>query len=80
MRGNALAAVEDFDRTRGDARPHLLAQDVVIEPDPEFFPLGKDVGFGRQRLEGRTLDLLEQRMTAGAEMARHAIVALQLRP
>ena len=47
MRGNALAAVEDFDRARGDACPHLLAQqlvrhrvvvlvdlDVIVEPDP----------------------------------------------
>ena len=90
MRGNPLAAVEDFDRARGDARPHLLAQqlvrhrvivlvdlDVVIEPDPAFLPFGKDVRLGRQRLERRTLDLLEQRAAAGAEMARHAIVDLR---
>ena len=64
MRGNALAAVEDFDRARRDACPNLLAQqlvrqrvvvlldlDVVVEPDPAFLPFGEDVGLGRQRLE-----------------------------
>src|SRR5579859_7074929 len=57
MRGNALAAVEDFDRTRRDTRPDLLAQqlvrhrvvvlvdlDVIIEPDPAFLPRGEDIG------------------------------------
>jgi hypothetical protein len=29
MCGNALAAVENFDRARGDARPNLLAQQLV---------------------------------------------------
>ena len=61
MGGNALAAVEDFDRARGDARPNLLAQqlvrhrvvvlldlDVIVEPDPAFLPFGKDVRLGRQ--------------------------------
>ena len=85
MRGDALAAVEDLDRARRDARPHLLAQqlvrhrvvvlvdlDVVVEPDPAFLPFGKDVGLGRQRLERRPLELLEQRAPARAEMARRA--------
>src|SRR6202011_3842478 len=47
MRGNALAAMEDFDRARRNARPNLLTQQlmrhrvvvlvdlyVVVEPDP----------------------------------------------
>jgi hypothetical protein len=41
-----------------------------------LLPFGKDVGLGRQRLEGGALQLLEQRATAGAEMARYAIVDL----
>ena len=61
MRGDPLAAVEDFDRARGDARPYLLAQqlmrrrvivlfdfDVIIEPDPALLPFGKNVGLSRQ--------------------------------
>ena len=89
MRGDPLAAVEDFDGARCDARPNLLAQqlvrhrvivlvdlDVVIEPDPALLPFGKDIGFGRQRLEGRALQLLEQHAAGGAEMPRHAIVDL----
>jgi hypothetical protein len=57
MRSNALAAVEDFDRARRDARPNLLAQqlvrhrvlmlvdlDVVVEPGPAFLPLAKVSG------------------------------------
>src|SRR5215813_15556593 len=60
MGRNALAAVEDFDRMRGDARPNRLAQqlvrhrvvvlldlDVVIEPDLAFLPFGKNIGLGR---------------------------------
>ena len=83
MRSNPLAAVEDFDGARGDACPNLFAQqlmryrvivlvdlDVVIESDPALLPFGKDVGLGRQRLEGGALQLLEQRATAGAEVAR----------
>ena len=50
-----------------------LDLDVVVEPDPAFLPLGVDVGLGRQRLERRALDLLEQRAAAGAEMARDAV-------
>ena len=88
MRGDALAAMEDFDRARRDARPHLLAQqlvrhrvvvlldlDVIVEPDPALLPLGEDVGLGRQRLEGRALQLLEQRSSARAEMPRHRLLS-----
>jgi len=87
MHGNALAAMEDFDCARGDARPNRLAQqvvrhrvvvlldlDVVVEPDPAFLPFGKDVGLSRQRLQCRALKLLEQRATARAEMPRHAVI------
>ena len=90
MRGNALAAVEDLDRASRDARPNLLAQqlvrhrvavlldlDVVVEPDPALLPFGEDVRLGRQRLECRALQLREERAAARAEMARHAIVDLR---
>ena len=82
MRGNALAAVEHFDRACRDARPDLLTQqlvryrvvvlvdlDVVVEPDPAFLPLGEDVGLGRQRLERRSFQIIEQSATACTEMA-----------
>ena len=72
MGGDALAAVKDLDRTRCDARPNLLAQqlvrnrvvvlvylDVVVEPDPALLPFGEDIGLGRQRLERCALQLLE---------------------
>ena len=55
----------------------LLDLDVVVEPDPAFLPFGKDVGFGRQRLERRSLQLLEKRAAARAEMTRHAVVDLR---
>ena len=74
MGGDALAAMEQLDGARRDPRPHLLAEqlmrhrvvvlvdlDVVVEPEPAFLPLGVHVGLGRQRLERRALDLLEQR-------------------
>lgn len=87
MGRNALAAVEDFDGARGDARPNRLAQqlvrhrvvvlldlDVVIEPDPAFLPLGKNVGLRRQWLEGRALKLFEECAAARTEVPRHAII------
>ena len=90
MRRNPLAAVEQFDRARGDARPDLLAQqamgrrvvvlvdlDVVVEPDPAFLPRGEDVGLGRQRLERRAVQLLEERTAARPEMPRHAVIELR---
>ena len=90
MCGNPLAAVENFDRARCDASPHLLAQevmrrrvvvlvdlDVVVEPDPAFFPFGKDVGLGRQRLEHRALQLLKERSSARPEMPGHAVIELR---
>ena len=88
-RGNAIAAMENLDRTRRDARPELLAQqlvrhrvvvfgdlDVVVEPDPAFLPFDKDVGLNRQRFERRPLQILEQRPAARTEMALRAIVDL----
>ena len=90
MRRNPLAAVEQFDRARGDARPDLLAEqamgrrvvvlvdlDVVVEPDPAFLPGGEDVGLGRQRLERRAVQLLEERAPACSEMPRHAVIELR---
>ena len=89
MCGNPLAAVKNFNGARRDASPDLLAQqvmwrrvvvlldlDVVIEPDPAFLPFGKDVGLGRQRLERRLLQLLEERSSARPEMPRHALIEL----
>ena len=87
VRGDALAVMEQLDRARGDARPQLLSQQlmrhrvvvlldlhVIVEASPAFLPLRERVGFGRQRLESRTLDLVEQRASAGSQMPRHALV------
>ena len=40
----------------------LLDLDVVVEPELALFPLALGVGFRRQRLERRALQLLEQRL------------------
>ena len=90
MGGNALTAVEDFDRAGGDACPNLLAQqlvwhrvvvlldlDVIIESDPALLPFGKDIGIDRQRLERRTLRFLEQCATARTKVPRLAVIDLR---
>ena len=90
MGSNALAAVQDFDRARGDARPNRLAQqmvrhrvivlldlDVVVEPNRAFLPLGKNVGLGRQRPQRRAFQLIEQRATARTEVTRDAVIELR---
>ena len=87
MRGNALAAMEHFDRAGGEARPQHLAQepvrhrvvmlldlDVIVEAGTAFLPFAERVGLGRQRLQGGSLELLKQRPSARAEMARHAVI------
>ena len=90
MRRNALAAMEDLDRARRNARPNLLTHqlvrhrvvvlvelDVVVEPDPALLPFGKDVGLGRQRLQRWAFELLEERSSARAEMARDPVIDLR---
>jgi hypothetical protein len=55
----------------------LLDLDVIVETDSAVLPFGEDVvGLGRQWLECRPLQFLEQRTSARAEMPRHAIVDL----
>ena len=48
--------------------------DVVTESDPAPLPLGMDPRLGRQRLEIRRVDLLEQLAARLAELAKHALV------
>jgi hypothetical protein len=38
----------------------LVDLDMVVDPDPAGLPLGEDVGLDRQRLQGRSVDLLQQ--------------------
>ena len=91
MRRHALAMLEYLDRTPGDARPQLLAQqrvghgvvmlvdlDVIVEADPALLPCGILVWFGRQGFEGRTVKLVKQGPPACAEMTRHAAIELDL--
>jgi hypothetical protein len=91
MRRDPLAAVEQFDRAHGDARPDPLAQqamrrrvivlvdlDVIVEPNRAFLPGGEDVGLGRQRLERRVrVQRLEERASARPEMPRRALIELR---
>src|SRR5882672_726325 len=87
MAGDTLALVEQLDRTLGDARLELLAQqavrhrvvmavdvDVVVEADPALAPLGVDVGFDRQSGERRTVEFVEQLASADAEVAHRPAV------
>ena len=77
MAGDPLAAMEDLDCGGGDPRLDLLADqlvrhavvvlgdlDVIVEVDPAALPLGVFVGLGRQRLQRRPIELLEQRPPA----------------
>ncbi len=89
MAGDALAAVEDLDRSIGHPGPELLSQqamwhrvvmlvdlDVVIETGAAFLPCGVGIGLDGQGRERRALEILEQLATAGTEMARGAAVEL----
>ena len=78
---NPFAFVEDLDAAIGDTRPELLFGQgmrhrvvvlgdfhVVVEAGAALFPFGVLVGLGRQRFEGRPVELLEQLAAAGTEM------------
>ena len=82
MRGDALALEEDLDGARrqprldlaaGEAVRHAVEMrldlDVVIDADPPQPPFGIGIGFGRQRLEVRPVEFLEQRPAGHAEPA-----------
>jgi len=81
MARDPAAAMEQFDRGRGDACcDRLLDQamgngiivfvdlDMIIDPDPAFLPFGVFIGLRRQGREGRFVDLMEQLEARRAEM------------
>ena len=80
MRGDPLAFEENLDRPGGHPDVHLGAGeaignavivragvDVIIDADPTDAPFAEDIGLGRQRLERRTVDLLQQLPASHAE-------------
>ena len=84
---DALTAMEDLDRARGD--PHLnlgadervwnriekvMDLDVIVEIDPRAPPFRELPIVGGQGDEGVALDLLEQLATAQAEVAHGTLV------
>src|SRR5260370_25956308 len=87
MGADALAAMEDLDRARGDPHVDLGADErvrdriqevmdlvVVIEIDPRAPPFRELPIVGGQVVEDVALDLLEQLATAQAEVAHGALV------
>ena len=87
MDADALAAMEDLDRARGDPHVDLGADelvrdriqevmdlDVVIEIDARAPPFRELPIVGGQGNEGVALDLLEQLPSAQAEVAHRTIV------
>jgi len=89
MTGNALAAMENLDGRGGDPRFDLLTDqlvrhavevlgdlDMVIEVDPAALPLGVFVGFGRQGLQRRPVELVIQRPPAGSPAAHRPVVEI----
>jgi hypothetical protein len=84
---DALAAMKGFDRARGD--PHIdlganqrvrnrveevMNLDVIVEVDPCAPPFRELPILGRQRVEGRALDLLEQLAPTQTELAHRTFV------
>ena len=82
MRGDPLALEKDLDGARrqphldlapgeavGDAVKMRLDLDVIIDADPPQAPLGEVIGLGRQRLEVRPIEFLEQGSAGDAESA-----------
>ena len=87
MGGDAFAAVEYLDRSRGGAGVDLFADqgmrngieealdfDVIVDADPREAPFGKLEVVLRKRLHGRPLDRLEQLPAAHAKPTNRAPV------
>ena len=87
MGGDALAVLEDLDGGCGVAGFQLLAGelirnavimpvdlDVVVDVGADRFPFRHDVAFGRQRLEGGTVDVGEQRGPRAFAFAKAPVV------
>ena len=87
MSGDALALEKDLDGARG--QPHLdfatskavrdavevtFELDMVVDADPTQAPLGKAIGFCRQRLEIGPVELFEQRPAGDTEPPDRAFV------
>ena len=73
MCGNAVAAMEYLERTFGQARPQLLAQErvrdgvimllhlnVIVETGATLCPFGILLGLLRQGFESRTVQVVKQ--------------------
>ena len=82
MRGDAFALVEDLDGAGGEPRFDFATRkavgdavvvrrelDVIVDADAADAPFRQDVGLGRQGLQRRPVDLLEQLAPGHAETA-----------
>ena len=83
-----VAAAQQFDGGRGQARPDLgvhqpvrggvvvsVDLDVIVEVDPRV-PVRVDVALGRGRLQRRPIEPLEERASGGADVPRRAVIEL----
>ena len=94
MRGDALTAMEQLDRSRRDAHVDLSADermrdrvveavdlDVIVEIGAHATPFRVFPVGVRQRRQSRLLDALEQRAPADAELPHRTIIqAIERRP
>src|SRR5919106_80254 len=89
LRGDALAAVEDFDSRRGQARVDPFVEegvgdgvvmvvegDVVVDVDASELPFGVHERRGGQRPQRRLIQALEQLATTGAVASHGAGVEI----
>src|SRR5690606_41017473 len=85
--GDALATVIQLDGAMAGAAPQRFVDecvgsavevighaDVVVDVDPHLFPVGVLVALRRQRLQGGSIETLEQCTTRLLYMAHHAII------
>ena len=72
-----------FDAGAGMAVGHgvevTVEVDVIVEADLAHAPLGQGIGLGRQGLQPRRVDLLEQ-LAAGAADGAHDALVVEARP
>src|SRR5262249_45885606 len=82
MRGNPLALGKNLDGTAGKAHLDFGASevmrnavkmacdiDMVVDTDTTHAPFGEDIGFGRQVLESRAVELVKELPARGTEPA-----------
>ncbi len=87
MSGNPMPFEKDLSRGPRETNIHLFMDelignavvvvidlDVIIDIDPGFLPVGKDIGLSRERFESWFIGAFKQNLSGGIELLEGAVI------